>query len=204
MKSFMKKINFFCDPMTVAMATIYYGISTIWVIILIIIVGGMVDWPNIWNTEPIDNLYVYMLLVIMLMISLGIYVICFPKWYRYVTIDKDGVCINNYKKRNKIAHEKYRFFYVGYYSHIFTKRCFLVISITPISRDKLSRVNTLEVSGNCVKIKLTKTRYSKLMDILPADQQKKLELAVCNQNLFDIDSYFKIKNKKKKKAKKRK
>ena len=80
---------------------------------------------------------------------------------------------------------------------------------TGLGYDKLSAINQVRSSADCVKIKLTKRTYKKLCNILPDAQKLKLERAMngdLSKVAFNINSFIKRKEriKKKKKSKKRK
>ena len=79
---------------------------------------------------------------------------------------------------------------------------------TGLGCDKLSAINHVRSSEDCVKIKLTKGTYKKLCNILPEPQREKLERAMngeLSKVAFNVDAFVRRKERlRKKKSKKRK
>ncbi len=201
----MKKIKILCDPLTAAMAGT-------WVFSMILgafvtYYGLYIDKSVIYETSSEAILCSFIVWLVYGIILVTI-IKCIPIWFASVELDEEGMCLNSvYKKSDKIPFSEIRSFQIAYYRHIYTNRVFVVMGRTGLAYDKLSAINQVRSSADCIKIKLTKRTYKKLCKILPDDQKTKLERAMngdLSKVAFNINAFIKRKERKKKQSTKRK
>ena len=200
----MKRIKILCDPLIAAMATIYSA----YMVIASVCIPCVIIRDVYINGQTNDTILVFIICIVC-MLSVFVVFKCIPIWFATVEIDEEGICLNSvYKKSKKIPFSEIRSFQIAYYRHIYTNRVFVVMGRTGLGYDKLSAINHMRSSEDCVKIKLTKGTYKKLSDILPEDQRGKLERAMngeLSKVAFNVDSFVKRKERlRKKKSKNRK
>ena len=199
-----KRIRLFCDPLTVLMASIWVFIvppSYAFVMILATYNGNGIH-------TLLDKILVTILWsLILVLIFLDIKYI--PQWFSSIELDGEGIRLNSvYKKSDKIPYAYLNGFQLAYYHHLYKKRVFLVISRAGLSPWKLAHINNESNSTELIKIKLTKSSYKCLCEILPIGYRKKLDEAMegdLSTFAFDVDKFLERQEKvEKKKRRKRK
>lgn len=198
----MKKIRLFCDPMLTAMAicicVFVTPMSSFCLKLFIEQRPSINDSDFFWWLFCIGGFSSIFPLIFM----------CAPKWFAFIELDDEGMCVNSiYKKSKKIPYENLFGFQVAYYYHYSHIRYFLVIGRKILSPWQLAHINHVSNSEDLVKIKLSKRRYKVLCEILPTEQKERLQ-KVLNGDLtkdgFDIEKLLKRQAAKEKKRRKRK
>ncbi|MBQ8431910.1 MAG: hypothetical protein IJX28_03405 [Clostridia bacterium] len=93
---------------------------------------------------------------------------CVPQWFGYIKINAQGITwCAPFSKKIDFLYDDFTFVRIAYYTHIYKKRFFLVLSRRYLSPNQLINVNQLRSSETFVKIKITQRRFRVLSEILP-------------------------------------
>ena len=104
---------------------------------------------------------------------------CAPRWFAYVVLNKDSICLHKgFKKAKEEKYEDFPYFKIASYVHIFSTRYFVVLGKKGLSMQELVNINHVPVSEEIIKIKLNKKSYAFLMECLPEYQKNILRNAM--------------------------
>ena len=161
----MRKIRLFCDPMLVTMANVW------WFLIIPFCTTIFIEAFFFSENSNLDTALDLVLAVLICLIPISCYLI-FPKaasvQYSYVVITPIGInMVSPFKEKATYSYKDFKSIKIAYYTHLYEKRYFLVLSRDFISMRDLTHINQLRCSDRVVKIKITKRRYRILCEILP-------------------------------------
>lgn len=185
----MKTIRMFCDPLATAMATVWLCIAMPFCSV------ALIYGTLIYEKNGIDTIFDVIVVVIFYLLDIVLYIIsiyCVPQWFASVKLTTEGIIyLIPFRKKEKIAYERFKYVKIAYYTHIFKKRHFLVLSQNYILPSILININQLKCNNTVVKLKISNKNYRALCRVLPKNVKNELELFYNNNRTdiaFDIEA----------------
>ena len=156
----------FCDPF-LAYGGMVYSFATVFLPIPLAILT-LKKFP--------DSTGVVIVLAIVALFNVAVLIWVSPRFYSFIIFDNEGIQFNEITQKSiKKSYGEFPVIKIAYYTHFFSNRYFLILSSRLLTPFELSHVNQITVSEDCIKIKIGKRRYKKLLRILPVPQIKKLK-----------------------------
>ena len=183
----MKTKKYFCDPLAAAMASVWLFIA------MPFCSAALIYGTLIYENNGIETILDVFIVIIFYLLDIALYVIsiyCVSQWYASVKLTTTGIIyIIPFRKKKEIAYEYFKYVKIAYYTHIFKKRHFLVMSQKYILSSDLCNINQLKSDNTIVKLNLSNKNYRSLCRVLPDNITKELESFFnnCQTNIaFDI------------------
>ncbi len=185
----MKKIKVFCDPLATAMASVWLFIAMPFCSAALIY-GTLIYEKN--GIETVFDVIIVVIFYLLDIITYAISIYCLPQWFASVKLTNEGIIYQiPFRKKEKMEYDQFNYVKIAYYTHIFKKRYFLVMSKKHIPASVLCNINQLKPDETVVKVSLSKRNYSLLYRVLPDNIKNELKLFYdgCKTDIaFDIDA----------------
>ncbi len=201
----MKTIKIFCDPLAAAMASVWLFIA------MPFCSAALIYGTLFYEKNGIETALDVFIVVVFYLLDIGLYVIsiyCAQQWFESVKLTTAGIIYSvPFRKKKIFAYDHYKYVKIAYYTHIYQKRHFLVLSKNPIPASMLCKINRLRSSDTVVKLHVSKKNYRALCRVLPDNITNELKAFYNNGQTdiaFDIDKETKKALKLKKRKHKRK
>ena len=189
----MKKLKLFCDPLTVAMASICMFFSVLF--FPLFMAWAALRDPELYLYLPLAELILFWGFVALTYVFLAsVMFYCIPQWFNYVVLDSEGITYcAPFRKKKFFSYYCFHYVEIAYYLHIYQNRYFLVLSRRIVPPEVLMNINHLHSDETTLKIKISKRRYEALLQLLPPYMKNKLQNACEGDEKtgFDINAALK-------------
>ncbi len=169
-----KAIKVFCDPLATAMASAWLFIAMPFCSAAFIY-GAFIYESN--GIETVSDVIIVAIIGLVFVATYAASIYCLPQWFASVKLTASGIIYHTpFHKEKETAYDRFNYVKVAYYTHIYKKRYFLVMSRKFIPSSDLCNINHIKSDEKVVKVSLSKRNYRLLCRVLPDSIKNDLEL----------------------------